>query len=195
MESACSCRREWHRDASRSTLAGPMARRQVPGHDSVWPDLALGLDAPEVAICQSQSASTDLGPVLPSHPHFLSISQAIFIRSACHPSLKEPISPLPLDTSNPLLPGSRPFDKCRASQHRQPRRGRQDMLAVGDARSRTQDAPLLLPAAPVSLAAFVRPEAGCQMLVNPLNLHGSGVGVGVSLVCREDGTLGLPPTR
>ena len=111
---ARSCRREWHRDASRSTQAEPMARRQVPGHDSVWPDLALGLDAPAVAICQSQSASTDLGPVLSSHPHFLSVSQAIFIRSACHPSLKEPISPLPLDTSNPLLPGSRLFDKCRA---------------------------------------------------------------------------------
>jgi hypothetical protein len=118
-----------------------MARRQVPGHDSVWPDLALGLDAPEVAICQSQSASTDLGPVLSWHPHFLSISQAIFIRSACHPSLKEPISPLPLDTSNPLLPGSRPFWQVSGSQHRQPRRGRQDMLAVGDVRSSTQEAP------------------------------------------------------
>jgi hypothetical protein len=39
---------------------------RIPG----WPDYALGLGTPSVAICQIESASTDLSPVLPSYPRF-----------------------------------------------------------------------------------------------------------------------------
>lgn len=184
---------EWHpRGASRSRWAEPMARRQVPGHDSVWPDLARGLDAPALAICQRRSASTDLGPVLPSYPRSPSTSQAIFISSPCHLSLKVPISPLPPSLPLAHLEFCCPVPDLLASvgsRHRQPRRDRQGMLAVGACQACSQKPCCCQQQHPYLLPRSSGPEADCQMLVNPLNLHAGGVG----LVLRGDGTLGFPP--
>lgn len=60
-----------------------------------WPDLALGLDTPAVAICQTPSVSADLELVLPSYPRLPPISQPIFARSACHPPPEGAYSPAP----------------------------------------------------------------------------------------------------
>jgi hypothetical protein len=66
----------------------PMARRHLLGMIQEWPDVSVGLGTPVVAICQTHSASTDLGTVLPSFPRFPASSQAIFISLTYHPQFE-----------------------------------------------------------------------------------------------------------
>ena len=120
--------------------------------------LSSASTSPAVAICQPQSASADSGFVLPSFPRFQSISQPIFISSACGP---------PPEGAHPPPRLARPNCAAARFQAQDDRRARQTVGTCRVARP-SSAAPalasctLLLPWPPSS-----GPEVGCQMLDEP----------------------------
>lgn len=135
-----------------------------------WPDLALGLGMPSVAICQTRSASTDLGPVLPSFPHFPSMSQAIFISSACHPPSEGASLPARPGRSQPILQLGG-YDNCKQNARQDNPFACHEQVRLGDL------------CVPIATPIPPGPEAWlplCQLLMNPLAVLSYSASLGLA---------------